>query len=43
MDCKECESLLKEVDLLQALLKVEEGKVKQLREVLDRLRELEDE
>ena len=43
MDCKECGLLLKEVALLQALLKVEEGTVKQMREVLDRLRELEDE
>ena len=42
MDCKECGLLLKEVTLLQALLKVEETKVEELRNILDRARELDD-
>ncbi len=39
MDCKECGLLLKEVALLQALLKIEENKVEELRKILDRIRE----
>ena len=42
MDCKECGLLLKEVALLQALLKVEETKVEELRNILDRIKELDD-
>jgi len=42
MDCKECGLLLKEVALLQALLRVEETKVEELRNILDRVRELDD-
>ena len=42
MDCEKCESLQKEVDLLQTLLRVEEKTIEQLRNVLDRLRKLDE-
>ena len=42
MDCKECGLLLKEVALLQALLKVEEKKVEERDRLIRRMEKDED-
>ena len=42
MDCKECGLLLKEVALLQALLKVEENKIEELMKLLDKIRKADE-
>ena len=42
MDCKECGLLLKEIALLQALLKVEETKVEERDRLIKRMEKDED-
>ena len=37
MNCKDCEMLLKEIELLHSLLKVEEQKNKELMKLLNRM------
>ena len=42
MNCKECEMLLKEIELLRSLLKVEENKVEELMKLLDKIRKADE-